>query len=120
VVDGNEYRSQTKGSVSRKLRRDQTDAERALWAKLRSKQIAGAKFRRQQAIGPYFVDFVNFDSNLIVEVDGGEHGRDKMRNKDEVRTKWLQQRGYQVIRFWDNEVLQNIDSVLEKILEVLN
>ena len=120
MVDGNEYRSQTKGSVSRKLRRDQTDAERALWAKLRSKQIAEAKFRRQQAIGPYVVDFVSFDSNLILEVDGGEHGRDKMRNKDEVRTKWLQQRGYQVIRFWDNEVLQNIEGVLEKILEALN
>ena len=119
MVDRNEHEPRTKGRVSRKLRRDQTDAERALWAKLRSKQIVGAKFRRQQTIGPYVVDFVNFDSNLIVEVDGGQHGRDKMRNKDEERTKWLQQRGYKVIRFWDNEVLQNIDGVLEKILEAL-
>jgi very-short-patch-repair endonuclease len=119
VVDRNEHKSQTKGSVSRKLRRDQTDAERALWAKIRSKQLSGAKFRRQQTIGPYIVDFINFESRLVIEIDGGQHGQDKMRNKDEERTKRLQQRGYQVIRFWDNEVLQNIDGVLEKILEAL-
>jgi very-short-patch-repair endonuclease len=119
VIDRQKRKERNKNSSSRKLRRNQTDAERNLWAKIRSKQLNGAKFRRQQIIGPYVVDFVNFDSNLIVEVDGGQHGRDKIRNKDEERTKWLQQRGYQVIRFWDNEVLQNIDSVLEKIFAAL-
>ena len=119
MIDRQNRKERSKNSISRKLRRDQTDAERALWAKIRSKQLNGAKFRRQQIIGPYIVDFVNFDSSLIVEVDGGQHGRDKMRNKDEERTKWLQQRGYYVIRFWDNEVLQNIDGVLEKILQAL-
>jgi very-short-patch-repair endonuclease len=105
--------------ISSKLRRDQTDAEKTLWARLRSKRLMGIKFRRQQPIGPYVVDFINFDSRLVVEIDGGHHGQDNMRNKDKKRTMWLQQRGYQVIRFWDNEVLQNIDGVLEKILTAL-
>ena len=112
-----------KGQISKKiasnLRRHQTDAEKALWLKLRSKQLAGMKFRRQQAIGPYIVDFVNFDDRLVIEIDGGQHSRHKIRTDDEKRTMWLQQQGYDIIRFWDNEVLQNIDGVLENILVAL-
>ena len=78
----------------------------------------GAKFRRQQPVGPYIVDFINFDSSLIIEIDGGQHN-DEVRKKDEDRMMWLQNRGYRVIRFWNNEVLQNIDGVLEKILAAL-
>jgi len=113
----------SKGQISKriasKLRCNQTDAERTLWSRLRSKQLTGVKFRRQQPLGPYIVDFINFDSKLVVEIDSGQHSQDKTRNEDEKRTMWLQQRGYQVIRFWDNEVLQNIDGVLEKILAAL-
>jgi very-short-patch-repair endonuclease len=106
-------------TIARKLRRDQTDAERTLWAKLKSKQLGGAKFRRQQPIGPYIVDFVNFDGRLVVEIDGSQHNEEKIRSKDENRTVWLRERGYEVLRFWDNEVLQNVDGVLERISEVL-
>ena len=106
-------------TIARKLRRDQTDAERTLWARLRSKQLIGAKFRRQQPVGPYIVDFINFDSRLVVEIDGGQHNEEKMIHKDDNRTRWLRERGYRVLRFWDNEVLQNVDSVLEKILATL-
>jgi len=113
------HKRQIKKRIASKLRRDQTDAERTLWARLRSKQPMGVKFRRQQPIGLYIVDLINSDSRLVVEIDGGHHDQDNMRNKDEKRTIWLQQKGYKVIRFWDNEVLQNIDGVLEKILVAL-
>ena len=106
-------------TIASNLLRHQTNAERILWTRLRSKQIAGVKFRRQQAIGPYIVDFINNESRLIIEIDGGQHNRDTIRNKDRQRTVWLRQKGYNVIRFWDNEVLQNIDGVLEKILATL-
>ncbi len=106
-------------SIASNLRRHQPDAERILWTRLRSKQLAGMKFRRQQSIGPYIVDFVNFDSKLVIEIDGGQHNRDIIVNKDKKRTMWLQLQGYNVIRFWDNEVLQNIDGVLENILAAL-
>ena len=112
-------KSRDRKNIARRLRRDQTDAEKTLWTRLRSKQLKGAKFRRQQPIGPYIVDFIDFDSRLVVEIDGGQHNEEKMINKDEDRTMWLIERGYQVLRFWDNEVLQNIDGVLEKILTTL-
>jgi len=109
-------KSQISKKIASNLRRHQPDAERILWTRLRSKQLAGVKFRRQQSIGPYIVDFVNFDSRLVIEIDGGQHNRGKIENEDKKRTMWLKQQGYDVIRFWDNEVLQNIEGVLEKIL----
>jgi len=112
-------KGQISKSIASKLRHNQTDAEKALWIRLRSKQLKGVKFRRQQPIGKYIVDLITFDSRLIIEIDGSQHSEDNKTNKDEKRTMWLQQRGYQVIRFWDNEVLQNIDGVLEKILAAL-
>jgi very-short-patch-repair endonuclease len=112
-------KGRVKKTIARKLCRGQTDAERTLWARLRSKQLRGAKFRRQQPVGPYIVDFINFDSRLVVEIDGGQHNEEEMRHKDEDRTMWLRERGYQVLRFWDNEVLKNVDSVLEKMLAAL-
>jgi len=112
-------KSRVRKNIARRLRRDQTDAERTLWSRLRSKQFGGAKFCRQQPIGPYIVDFINFDIRLVVEIDGGQHSEEEMRKKDEDRTMWLRERGYQILRFWDNEVLQNVDGVLEKILAAL-
>ena len=105
--------------IASNLRHNQTDAERMLWMRLRRKQFSGFKFRRQQAIGPYIVDFINFDNRLIIEIDGSQHSQDYMRNKDDIRTMWLQQQGYHVMRFWDNEVLRNIDGVSEKIFAAL-
>ena len=106
-------------TLARGLRKRQTDAERALWNKLRSKQIEGVKFRRQQPIGPYIVDFVSLERKLIIEIDGGQHNERKVRGKDQEREEWLKEKGYQTLRFWNNDVLTNIEGVLERIKENL-
>ncbi|MBI2799028.1 MAG: endonuclease domain-containing protein [Gammaproteobacteria bacterium] len=108
--------SQTKTAIARKLRSRMTDAERHLWQKLRTHQLGGVKFRRQTPLGRYIADFVCFDAKLIVEVDGGQHADSAI---DQVRDVWLQARGYRVLRFWNNEVLANVDAVLAKIAEFL-
>lgn len=99
--------------ISRGLRANMTDAEWKLWGHIRLKQIDGKRFRRQQPIGPYIVDFACLDKKLVVEVDGSQH-MDISVNDDE-RTAFLNAEGYQVLRFWNNDVLQNIDGVIEKI-----
>ena len=98
-------------------RKNATDAERIHWGKLRNKQLGGFKFRRQQPIGQYIVDFVNFERKVVVELDGGHHKA--QRGKDEARDLWLRRHGYEVIRFWDNEVFENLEGVLETIREKL-
>ena len=98
---------------SRKLRHNSTDAERVLWKNLRNRSLAGWKFRRQTPIGPYFVDFVTFKGRLIVEVDGGHHADRK--TYDDNRTEWLSDQGFRVLRFWNNDVLSNTETVLETI-----
>ena len=104
--------------LARRLRRGQTDAERLLWSKLRARRTLGLKFRRQAPIGPYIVDFVCFEQKLVIELDGGGHGAESQRAYDERRTKWLNEQGFTVLRFWDNEVLQETESVLERIRQV--
>jgi very-short-patch-repair endonuclease len=99
--------------TSRRLRKNSTDTEKFLWKHLRNKQLRGFKFRRQQPIGRYIVDFVNFEENLIIEVDGGQHAI--YREQDIIRDAYLKQEGYMVLRFWDNEVLNNIEGVLDII-----
>ena len=98
--------------VAKKLRKNQTEAEKELWSELRREQLKGIKFRRQQPIGGYIVDFVTFELNLVIEVDGGQHHENK---EDEVRDEWLEDEGFTVLRFWNNEVLDNIDGVLKEI-----
>ena len=98
-----------------RLRRDATDAERLLWSKLRSRQLEGWKFRRQVTIGSYIVDFLCWDAALVVEVDGSQHSEDV----DAHRTALLNGAGYRVVRFWNNDVLQNMDGVLEDLLTIL-
>jgi very-short-patch-repair endonuclease len=102
---------------ARALRRNQTDAERKLWSALRDHQLAGHWFRRQAPIGPYVADFVCFAKRFIIEVDGGQHaiGQDS----DDRRTEWLTSQGFHVIRFWNNDVLQNIEGVCASILSEL-
>jgi very-short-patch-repair endonuclease len=104
---------------ARGLRQRQTDAEKALWVKLRNRQLQRVKFRRQQPMGSYIVDFVSFERRLIVEIDGGQHNEDKRKKRDAERTTKLEESGYRVIRFWNNEVLVNLEGVLEKIQEAL-
>ena len=105
---------------ARKLRQQLTDAERILWARLRNRQLQGVRFRRQQPIGSYIVDFICLERQLIVEVDGGQHNEREGRKEDRERTKWLQAKGYRVLRFWNNDVLMNTEGVLERITQVLS
>jgi very-short-patch-repair endonuclease len=88
-----------------------------LWSYLRRKQLDGFRFRRQQPIGPYIVDFFCPAVKLIIEVDGGQHAVNE--KADASRTHWLEERGYRVARFWNNEVLANTDGVIWAILEAL-
>lgn len=99
--------------IAKDLRRRLTNAERLLWTHLRNKQLAGCKFRRQQAIGHYIVDFVCFEKKLVIEVDGGQHAVEKQ--KDQIRDSWLETQGFRVLRFWNNEVLKNIEGVTDAI-----
>jgi very-short-patch-repair endonuclease len=98
---------------ARQLRRDMTDAERCLWKHLRAHRFAGEKFRRQEPIGPYIVDFVSHRSRLVVELDGGKHAVEVEHDRE--RTRWLESRGYRVVRFWNNTVLAETEPVLEAI-----
>ncbi len=101
---------------AKELRKNCTDAEKIMWEILRAKNLFGLKFRRQQPIGKYVVDFVCFDKKLIIELDGGQHGEEQNRLKDDERTKYLEHLGYKVLRFWNNDVLHNIDGVTDVIL----
>jgi very-short-patch-repair endonuclease len=104
---------------ARMLRQRQTEAEKNLWSRLRNKQFEGAKFRRQQPIGNYIVDFACLDKNLVIEIDGGQHNEEQAKKKDEQRTTWLEKEGYKVLRFWNNDILQNADGVLMNIQKFL-
>lgn len=89
-----------------------TEAEKKIWSKVRNKQL-GVKFRRQQPIGNYVVDFVCFEKKLVIEIDGGEHFESK---RDKIRDKWFQEQGYKVLRFWNNDVLKHTDDVMQAIV----
>ena len=103
--------------LARSLRKNQTDAERKLWRCLRARELCGFKFRRQYPIAPYIVDFICVEKRLIVEIDGGQHAT--MSEADELRSTFLSDRGYRVLRFWDNDALLRTDEVLAKILDSL-
>jgi very-short-patch-repair endonuclease len=102
--------------VERRLRRDATDAERKLWFALRDRRLGGFKFVRQEAIGPYVVDFVCREQGLIIEVDGGQHADNP---RDRIRDAALAAEGYRVLRFWNSDVLGNKEGVLTVILAKL-
>ncbi|HLX52694.1 MAG TPA: endonuclease domain-containing protein, partial [Aquella sp.] len=97
---------------ARQLRKNLTPAEIKLWQRLRRKQLAGLRFRRQVTIGKYIVDFICYEARLIIEIDGGQHNEDAIAQYDRYRDKWLEAQGYKVIRFWNNEVLGQIENVL--------
>lgn len=104
---------------ARVLRRNQTDAERRLWGYLRDRRLDGWKFRRQHPVGVYVIDLYCAEAKLVIEVDGGQHDFDGFREKDAERTSYLENQGLKVIRFWNNEVMENIMGVLEAIREAL-
>lgn len=103
---------------ARELRHRQTDAERMLWSRLRNRQIDGWKFKRQVPVGPYVLDFFCFEANLVIEVDGGQHAEDRVAS-DQRRTQFLEADGLNVIRFWNREVLNDIDGVIDLIYRAL-
>ena len=95
--------------LAKKLRREVTDAETALWYRINRGQIEGYKFRRQVPIGRYVADFACLDAGLVIEVDGGQHAESAT---DAIRDRYLASEGYRVLRFWNNDVLGNIEGVL--------
>ena len=101
---------------ARKLRRNETDAERQFWNIVRDRRLDGAKFVRQHPIGRYVVDFICREAMLVVELDGGQHSES---GRDSARTEYLNARGYTVLRFWNNEVLENPAGFWEALTAVL-
>jgi len=106
-------------SRAQHLRNRSTDAEKALWQRLRDKQISGFRFRRQSPIGDYIVDFACYTPRLVIELDGGQHAQTAQQKHDQRRTTWLESQGFRVIRFWNNDALQNTDGVVMEIIGVL-
>ena len=103
-------------AVAQKLRKRMTVAEQTLWRHLRAFQLHQHKFRRQHPLGPYVLDFVCLEAHLVIEVDGGQHADNPV---DAVRDQWLQQHGYCVLRFWNSDLMSNIDGVLARIDQVI-
>ena len=103
--------------LARNLRRSQSDAERILWSRLRRSQLNGVRFRRQQPVGNYIVDFISFEKRIIIEIDGSQHI--ELTKNDRARTEYLVSRGYRVIRFWNTDIMQNIEGVIDEILNTL-
>lgn len=105
---------------ARSLRKNMTEQERKLWQYLRKRSINDFKFRRQYPIGNYIVDFACLEKNLVIEIDGGQHNQSDNILYDQSRTKYIEKCGYKVIRFWNNEIENNIEGVYEEILKYLN
>ena len=105
--------------TARRLRANPTSAEDRLWRHLRRLPIYGSHFRRQVPIGSYIADFACMAARLIIEIDGSQHGTDAGVARDNERTQWLNQEGYRVIRFWNSDLSQNIEGVLETIHSAL-
>ena len=105
------------GARAQTLRKNMTDAENLLWSRLRRKQMQAFKFRRQAPIGPDIADFACFELALVVELDGGQHATEIKH--DDQRDAYMNARGYQVLRFWNNDVIENLDGVLETISSAL-
>jgi very-short-patch-repair endonuclease len=113
TTEANKYRA-------RELRRAMTPAEKNLWQHIRYGQL-GVQFRKQHAVGPYIVDFFCAKAKLVIEIDGDVHADPEQAKRDAERTEWLnEQKDYRVIRFWNNEVLRDIDRVLETIAKESN
>lgn len=111
--------SQKQINNARGLRTGQTDAERIMWNRLRNTQLDGVKFRRQQSLGDYIVDFVSLRKKLIVEIDGGQHNELRKIEEDKKRTQWLESKGYRVLRFWNNDVTSNSGAVFLAIWDAI-
>lgn len=108
-----------KNIIARKLRKNQTPQEQKMWNILRNHQFFGLEFRRQYPIDDYIVDFICRKKKVIVEIDGGQHNEPENKASDYNRTKYLESKGYKVVRFWNNEVDENIEGVYLKLKEII-
>ena len=106
-------------AYSKDLRKNMTDAEQTLWFYLRNNQLAGYKFRRQEAIDNYIGDFVCYKKKLIIELDGGQHNDEQNIEQDKIRQNYLEQQGFKILRFWNDNIFNNIEGVLDTILKNL-
>ncbi|MEP7173201.1 MAG: DUF559 domain-containing protein [Aestuariivirga sp.] len=113
------YQTELSRTRARSLRKDDTEAERRLWEDLRSRRLNGFKFVRQLPIGPYFADFACRAAKLAVEIDGATHGNNGEVQHDAVRTRYLEEEGWQVLRFWNADVFMARNAVCDAILMVL-
>jgi very-short-patch-repair endonuclease len=118
--EGREQAASAKPSVAtvraRSLRSNMTDAERKLWFALRDRRFANFKFRRQVPVGPFIADLICYHARVVIEVDGGQHSESP---RDEQRDRWLAANDFFVLRFWNNEVLSNLEGVMTKLLDIL-
>lgn len=105
---------------SRHLRDDATRPEQILWRQLRNHQIQNLKFRRQHGIGPFIADFCCIEKKLVIEVDGDTHGYEKQEQYDQTRTEFLQQKGYLVLRFANNDIINNLGGVMDRLIQTLS
>lgn len=106
--------------LARNLRKNATIQERRLWNLLKNRQFCNLKFKRQQLVGDYIVDFICNEAKIIIEIDGGQHNEPKNIEYDKTRTEFLNSLGYKVIRFWNNEIYENIDCVLLRLNQEIN
>ena len=106
--------------LARNLRKNSTIQERRLWNLLKNRQFHNLKLKRQQPIGDYIVDFICKEAKIIIEIDGGQHNEPENIEYDKTRTEYLNNLGYKVIRFWDNEIYENIEGVVLRLREEIN
>ena len=106
--------------LARNLRKNSTIQERRLWNLLKNRQFHNLKFKRQQPIGDYIVDFICKEAKIIIEIDGGQHNEPENIEYDKTRTEYLNTLGYKVIRFWNNEIYENIEGVVLRLREEIN
>lgn len=109
-----------KRKTAQRLRAGSTEAETVLWRRLRHLKIEGSHFRRQVVIGPYIADFACLATQLIIEVDGSQHGDAGKQRRDEARAAWLESEGYRIVRFWNNDVLRDTEAVMTAIYELVS
>jgi len=107
-------------ATAKKLRASTTPHERALWRALKEFPVLGTHFRRQAPIGPYVVDFFCPAAHFIIELDGGHHNDDETAQRDRQRQLWLEREGYRVVRFWNSEITDDLNAVLERIYTELH
>ena len=115
MITKQEFNNRKLKGRRRELRKNQTDAEKVLWSKLRGQRFGGLKFFRQYSVGPYILDFYCPKLRLAIELDGGQHAEPTRQEYDEARTEHLTTKEIRVLRFWNNQVLTETDAVLQRI-----